>query len=479
MVLARTYGVAVVGSFALAYAPVLIAGTLSNMQEGASLVREIALLPRRAPRITALFVPVLTFSTAISTLTAALGAVAAYALFHGPVDRPDLIAPVLCLYAGYVLGTNVAWNADMVLATFRAGRTLFWLRLANALVLLVAGVALGTATDSVWGLVGAQLIADGTGLVLRAVVLRRYLARASRAELRDGFRSLPDILRFGVRIAPGSLAQGVGNESTTLMLGALASTPAVGAWTRAWQLSSRMWDATHRVAEVLYPTLVERRARGDHASFDGALVESARIVAGGLLFLAAVVGGAAESFMSIYGPGFDAAADALAILLFVAVLYCVTMVQGTALIALDRPGHSALITALHAVVIIALAVPLISWFGITGAALAQLGGYVVDLVVRTIALRGHVSAAAVVPIVRPAAALVAAYVAGFAGARVVDEAVAGPLGLPAALTAGTACFAVALVATGGVTPGDRERLSAIAERVRDRRSPRLRARGQA
>jgi hypothetical protein len=87
------------------------------------------------------------------------------------------------------------------------------------------------------------------------------------AVVREEMRFFPEILRFGVRVAPATIADGISLESGTLILGVTASVPAVGAWSRAWMLARRLLDPTWRIAEMLFPTLVERRSSEDHAGF--------------------------------------------------------------------------------------------------------------------------------------------------------------------------------------------------------------------
>ena len=106
--------------------------------------------------------------------------------------------------AGYVLFTNPAWNWDTVLNAFRAARQLLWVRLHQIVVFLAVAVALGLAWGTIWGLVVATVISSFTSLIHRIISAREFIRlRASRAELRDGFKALPDLIRFGLKIAPG------------------------------------------------------------------------------------------------------------------------------------------------------------------------------------------------------------------------------------------------------------------------------------
>jgi O-antigen/teichoic acid export membrane protein len=228
-------------------------------------------------------------------------------------------------------------------------------------------------------------------------------------------------------------------------------------------------DPTHRVAEMLLPALVARRAAGDHQGFDRALADSARYLATGLLLLAAAAGGAAYGVMDLYGEGFSRGADALTLVLLVPVAYCISTLNGQALIAVDRPLVTSMISVVRTVLIIALGAVLAVAIGVTGMALAMLAGWIVDVAWKTLAVRRHIKTplASLLP-PRVAAAPVLAYGAGLGVSRLADSAVGGVPGLLLALTAGGAAFVGTFLLVGGVVERDRERLGALGRRLRGR-----------
>ena len=226
--IARVYGVQAIGEYALVMAPTNAVWYLSSARERPAFVRELAMLEPRSPRITALFWAMLAFSAALTLAVSLIAAVIIYFVYRGPIGRPELFAPAVAYLATYLVVLNTAWNVDAVFLGFRAGRELFWIRLHLSLAFLAVAVACGIISDSVWGLVIANLASALTSLAHRLVTVRRYMrGTVSRHELRNGFRTLPDLIRFGLKIVPGSIATGVMNEIGTW---ALAVTGAIWGW---------------------------------------------------------------------------------------------------------------------------------------------------------------------------------------------------------------------------------------------------------
>jgi O-antigen/teichoic acid export membrane protein len=472
--IARVYGIEAIGEYALVMAPVNAVGYLSSARERPAFIRELTKQSPREPRVTALFYAMFSFSAVLTLVVGAIGLAITALVFEGPIDRPGLFVPAAVSVAGYALLTNTGWNLDAVFSAFIAGRDLFWIRLHQAVVFVVIAVAVSAWLDDVWGLVAATLASSATSLVHRLASVRRYMrARVGRAELRSAFRTLPELIVFGLKIVPGSIATGVSNEAGTWVLGAVGSVSSVGAYNRAWVLGRRLIDVNWRLTEMLFPTLVDRRHRDDRAGFDRALVDTVRYCAAGLLLPAAAGGGAATGVMALFGPGFSAASDALALILLIPAFLTVTMVLRSALVAADRPLLTSGIAIVRMVVTVAAIAALTSPMGITGTALGLLAGATAELIWISIVTARQLSA----PLTslwpaRQLAALVIATGAGFGAARAVDEALGGVLGTLLALTAGSIVYCALLLVAGGIGERDRERLRAVAARLRRGRAGR-------
>ncbi|MGH2743640.1 MAG: oligosaccharide flippase family protein, partial [Thermoleophilaceae bacterium] len=481
ILVARVYGIAVVGEYALVLAPVSAVAFLSSLRERAAFVRELATLEPRAPRVTALFVAMLAFSAALTAVVAAVGIAITYVLFAGPIGQPDLFEPAVLNMASFLMLGNTAWNFDAVLSGFRAGRQLFGIRLHQAAAFLAFAVVVGLAYGTVWALVAANIAASGTSLVHRVASARTFMrAPVSAADLREGFRTLPEMIRFGLKIVPGTIANGVTNEVGTWVLGSFGTVTTVGAYNRAWMLGRRLVDMNWTVTEMLFPTLVERRRGGDREGFDRAIAETIRYCAMGLLLPAAAAGGAASGVMALFGPGFAVAADALALLLLMPAVLSIAAVLRTALLAVDRPLTSSVLALVGSATTVAAVILLTLWLGVTGTALGMVAGAVFGLGLLALVIRPHLEQ----PVLRlvgrrELGAVGLAFGAGFGAARTAQSVLEGPIGLVPALLAGTAAYVAVLWVAGGINQRDRRRATTVAAGLRSRLPRRSRTTRQA
>ncbi len=471
---ARIYGVEIIGQFALVSAPVAALWVLSTAKEQAALIREITGLPPRHPRVTELFAAVFTFSSGLTLVMSVLGGLVCTLVFRGPLHHPELVAPMLASLAIYAVVTNTGWNIDSIFSAFVAGRQLFWIRLHETLSFLLAAVAIGLAWHSVWGLVAATMAASLSALVHRVVEVRRFVrVRLDEGGYRRGMRALPGLLRFGLKITPGGIALGIGQQAGVWAIASVAPTALVGAYSRALTIPERLQQVNVRIAEMLYPTLVGRRVRGDAAGFDRALLDTVRYGLIGMLLVASVCGGAAHASLALFGPGFSRAAPAFALLIATPALAVIASAQNQALLAVDRPGLTSIVALVRVALTLSLTIVLTARVGIAGPAIALLAGFLLDIVWKTAVLLPFLSSA-----LRESwplgqrFALVAAYAGGFAAAHAIERSGSALGWLILSLLLGTLAYVAILAVGGAVNERDRDRLSdvlAIARRWRAKR----------
>lgn len=469
-VTARVYGVHAVGQFALASAPATALWFLSSVKEQVALIRELTELPARAPRVTGLFAAVFTFSTAFTLFVATVAGVITYFVFRGPLHHPELFRPALGCLAAYSLVTNVGWNFDSIFSAFVAGRQLFWIRLHELGLSLVIAIVAGLAGAGVWGLILGTYGGSLTALIHRVIAAREFMVfRVSRSELRNGFRSLPDLLRFAIRMAPGAVFTGTSTQCVTWILGTLAPISTVGAFNRAQMLANRFQQLNTRIVEMLFPTLVERDAKNDRAGFDRAFVDTMRYSTVVMVAISSIGGGTAVALMRLFGPGFTQAADAFAIVLWMPAATTVGVIQTHALYAVGRPVVTSVSAGVRALVTVVVCYVATKQFGIIGPAIALLLGATIDVLIKGVAIRGHLSASLLsLWSLRQMLALMLAYGAGFAAARAVCDAFPHLLGLPAAGAVSALVYVVTFILAGGLVERDRQRLGPASTRLRAR-----------
>jgi O-antigen/teichoic acid export membrane protein len=470
----RIYGVHIIGQFALVSAPIVALWVLSTAKEQAALIKEITGLPPRHPRVTQLFAAVFTFSSGLTLTMSLLAAVISWLVFRGPLHQPELVIPTFVSLAGYAVVTNTGWNIDSVFSAFVAGRELFWVRLHEIFSFSLILIAVGLAWHSIWGLVIATIGGALSSLVHRVILVRRFVRlRLNVAEYREGMRVLPSLLRFGLKITPGGIAQGVSQQAGIWAIATVMPIALVGAYSRAETIPSRIQQVNFRLAEVLYPTLVGRRARGDGAGFDRALVDSIRYALVGLLLIAAIFGGTAHAVLNVFGPGFGRATPALALLIAYPALAAVMIVQNQALFAVDRPGSTSTFAIARLVVTIGLTVILAPSVGIAGPAIALLMGFAVQIILGMIAIIPFLShPLGVTWPAKERLALALAYACGFGSATAVEHLVPSIGGLFLGLTGGLVCYVAVFLGCGGMNAKDRTRVGEGVNRVRSWREGR-------
>src|SRR4051812_18863279 len=153
VVTARIYGADVLGQFALVMATSNAVMVLSSARERPALVREIADLPARAPRLSALFIVVYGFSAVLTTVVAVVFSVVAYFAFNGPIGHPELFGPAVVAIACYTVLDNTIAQVETVFSAFRSGGLLFKVRTFQAVALAGFSIGFGLLERSIWSLI--------------------------------------------------------------------------------------------------------------------------------------------------------------------------------------------------------------------------------------------------------------------------------------------------------------------------------------
>ncbi len=391
VVTARVFGVEVIGAFALAS---LLTGSLhmvSNVREQGGLVRELTRFAARAPESRALLWLVLAFSAALTlAIVVPFGALSVF-LLREVFDQPELVAPFAVLVGAYLLLDNTSFNLEAPLVAHRDGRALWIVRMAITLTMITGAVICAVADErSLWALVAITVASSAVGVLLRLRAVSRLTGlRTSRAAVRGVRDRLRPIIWFGVRQAPLNYTETAIEYADTAILGASVPLVSIGAYSRAYTLYRRAGQVPVALSRLYFPTLSALFHGGEHAAMLRVHRISTRYLTLLLLPVAAWVAASAPAVLAIFGPGFDEGATALSILIFAVVLDGYGRTAGGFLAAVDRPGAVSIVSVGTAVLNVGLCLVLIPSLELTGAAIANVAGWLFAAVALVILAARH------------------------------------------------------------------------------------------
>jgi O-antigen/teichoic acid export membrane protein len=393
VVTARVFGAEVIGAFALAS---LLTGSLhlvSNVREQGGLVRELTRYAPGAPECRALLWLVLGFSAALTVaILVPFGALSLF-LLREVFERPELVAPFAALVAAYLVLDNTSFNLEAPLVAFRDGRALWIARMGVTSVMIAGAVGCAVAdADTLWALVGVTIAASAAGVALRLRAVHRLTGlRTARARLAAVRPRLRAIVSFGIRQTPLNYTETAIEYADTAVLGANVSLASIGAYNRAYTLYRRAGQIPVGLSRLYFPTLTALLHRGEHEAMLRVYRLSSRYLALVLLPAATWVAASAPGILGVFGPDFVPGATALSILIFVVVFQGFASMAGGLLTAYDRPGIVSIVSMATAVLNVGLCLALIPSIGLTGAALANAGGWLLDASILTMLAARHVS----------------------------------------------------------------------------------------
>jgi O-antigen/teichoic acid export membrane protein len=422
VVTARVFGAEVVGALALVTVLTGALHLISNVQELGGLVRELTRHAPGTPEPRALMWVTLAFSAVLTTaILVPFGALAVW-LIHDVFGRPELLWAFAALAASYVLLDNSSANVEAPLAAYRDGRSIWLTHVAVSVAMTLAALACAVfGADDLTGLVACTIAASAVGLAVRVRATRRLIGlRTSRRDIARVLGRMRSVLSFGIRAAPINVTVATIGYADTAVLGAHEPLDAIGAYNRAYGLYVRLGQIPVSLSRLYFPTMSSLHHRGDVAGMARLHRLATRYLLLALAPLATWLAACAPQVLAVFGPGFEQGATALGVLVFVAVLDCVGRPAGGTLWAADRPGVVSIVYACVAAVNVVLCVLLVPDHGLTGAAVANLAGWLVAAVALPLLAAPEVA--------RPRLAMFdAGYLARLAAACGVVAAVAVPL----------------------------------------------------
>ncbi len=369
VVLARGLGVEGLGTYALFFLAVIVAGGIVNLGVG---LGTIFFLNKGTHSYRVLLAGSLFVLAVTSVLTWIL--VAAYGLIAEPQFLVSgrtfwLYAPALPAVVGYVLLTAFLHGSSRFLAltAVAASQGLSGL-------LMVAGLYAADALDvysalAAWA--GSFILADLLALALVGV---RNVDLGGL--LRPDWHALKDQIRYGAQGQVANLAQLFNYRLDQFLIAAIVSRAAVGHYTVAVGLGESVWWISSAVAMVLLPRLtsMDRERAREMTPLISRNTLLVSIVAAGALMVASPV-----LIRILFGTAFDPATLPLLLLMPGIVAASATRVIGSYLFSQGRVIYNTYATFIALGVTLALDLVLIPTLEIEGAAIASSIAYVVSL----------------------------------------------------------------------------------------------------
>jgi O-antigen/teichoic acid export membrane protein len=382
IVTARVFGAEVVGALALVATLTGALHLISNVQELGGLVRELTRYAPGTPQPRALMWATLTFSSGLTVAVLVPFAALAVWLLQDVFGQPELIAAFAALAASYVLFENTSASIEAPLAAYRDGRSIWITHVAISVTMTLAAlVCAASGLDDLTGLVACTIAASAVGLAVRVHATRRLIGlRTSRHDVRSALGGMRSVLSFGVRAAPVNVTVTAIGYADTIVLGAHEPLDAIGAYSRAYGLYVRLGQIPVSLSRLYFPTMSSMHHRGDVAGMARLHRLATRYLLLALAPIATWLAACAPQVLAVFGPGFEQGATALGLLVFVAVLDCVARPAGGTLWAADRPGVVSIVYGCVATVNVVLCLLLVPEYGLTGAAVANLAGWLVGAI---------------------------------------------------------------------------------------------------
>ena len=258
---------------------------------------------------------------------------------------------------------------------------IFWYELTTNTAGIALTVALAVVMRSVWALVIGLLLTAVLGTVLS------YIFHSYRPRLALEPHALRRSLSFGKLTLVIALASYVTNMADNIMVGRLLGTGALGNYSLAFNIASAPISVlVFSLGTVLFPAYAEITAlhpkRLEQAFTKVFSISSLILITIAVpLFLLA-----GEIVQLLFGLRWTTAGTVLRILALVIPLRGLSLIVSTFFWGLNRPRDVAVGTTVEAVVFLAALYPLITAFGLAGAAWAGMIAYAFACANRLVAL---------------------------------------------------------------------------------------------
>ncbi len=258
---------------------------------------------------------------------------------------------------------------------------IFWYELATNVAGIALTVALAVVMRNVWALVIGLLLTAALGTVL-SYTFHSYRPRLAFDKI--ALRRALNLGKFALVIAVASY---VTTMADNIMVGRLLGTSALGNYSLAYNIASAPISVlVFALGTVLFPAYAEitaQRPKRLEQAFTKVFSISSMIM---LTIMVPFFLLSGEIVQLLFGSRWTSAGIVLRVLALIIPLRALTLIIATVFFALNRPKQVAVGKTLEAAVFLAVLYPLITAFGLTGAAWAGLIAYAFACINRLVAL---------------------------------------------------------------------------------------------
>ncbi len=246
-------------------------------------------------------------------------------------------------------------------------------------------------------LIGYGISGAALAYVIANVLVIIYLASSLKktgivkGKTRIDLAELKKLMTFGLPIFIGGLSGLLLFYTDTIMLTIFRGLGDVALYQAALPTSQILWMIAMSLIVVLLPVISVMHAKNKKAEIATALGTITKISFIIVVPLAMIAVAFAANITSIlFGDAYGPAGIALQILSINAVFYTIFMIFSTALISIGKPVANTKITALIAVLNLAINIALVPAYGIAAASLATLASYIVGSILAYYATKKEV-----------------------------------------------------------------------------------------
>jgi O-antigen/teichoic acid export membrane protein len=287
---------------------------------------------------------------------------------------------VMMMVRIYLVNIPAALLLELMVGLLEGARRFGWAGSARTMTFGVQGLGFlflwFTHRLTVENAALTMIAAQTAAMLLSLFAVRRQLHPAWKPSWMEWRRSMA----YGLRDFGGIVSDFTTMRLDQLMLGAMASSAALGLYVIAVRLSEMTTMLAGAVADALLPEVAATARTGNPT--EQLLGRSLRLtIYSHLILLVPVLLAAPMALRKIFGESFLPAAPALRWLLIAAAVWSAGAIVISGLQGMGHPGLSTIARLAAAVVTVVGLLVLLPRWGVTGAAIASLIGYSVMFVV--------------------------------------------------------------------------------------------------